>query len=78
MTRNLQFLLVEDDPSLSRLIIDELESEGWKVCAHDSLETAELWLAENTPALIITDLRLPDGNGMDLVSKAVPRFPEEK
>ena len=60
-------LLVEDDGALAHLITDELESEGWQVHAHSNLTSAREWLADHHPEMIVTDLRLPDGYGMDLV-----------
>lgn len=60
-------LLIEDDTALSHLITDELEAEGWTIKAFTHLEAGRAWLAQHQPALVITDLRLPDGNGMDLV-----------
>ena len=71
-------LLLEDDAALSSLIIDELEAEGWQVTAMDRLDAACSWLDENIPSLIITDLRLPDGNGMELVRLVMERFEPEQ
>lgn len=62
-----QAILVEDDAALSSLIADELETAGWQVRACGRLAEAHEALSSTTPALVITDLRLPDGNGMDLV-----------
>ncbi len=75
MNTNNPILLVEDDQALARLITDELESEGWPLAVHHELRSALNWLAENQPALIVTDLRLPDGNGMELVRKVVNDSP---
>lgn len=60
-------LLVEDDESLARLIQDELDSEGRSLTVCHRLADARDWLDNHQPSLVITDLRLPDGNGMDLV-----------
>ncbi len=38
----------------------------------DSIKAARAWLAGQTPDLLITDLRLPDGSGMDLLGDAAP------
>lgn len=68
---SLPLLLVEDDGALSHLIVDELEAEGWQVHAHSNLTDARAWLSEHEAELIVTDLRLPDGNGMDLVHEVM-------
>ncbi len=60
-------LLVEDDQSLAALILEELDAEGFPVHTTDSIEEAKGLLDQLNPALVITDLRLPDGHGMGLV-----------
>lgn len=71
-------LLVEDDPGLCRLIVDELESEGFSVVREEQLSGALKWLAANQPALVITDLKLPDGHGMDLLGRLIEEYPNEE
>ncbi len=60
-------LLVEDDQALANLISEELEAEGFQLAVAETLAEAHAWLEQQQPALIITDLRLPDGHGMALV-----------
>ncbi|WP_292752532.1 response regulator, partial [Methylophaga sp. UBA4204] len=76
--KNLPILLIEDDQALARLISDELETEGWNLEIHHQLQSALDWLNINQPALIVTDLRLPDGNGMQVVEQVVTHWPEEQ
>lgn len=71
-------LLLEDDAALAALIMDELEAEGWELQRAEKLADAQAMLGAQMPELIITDLRLPDGNGMTLVNEVVARFPKEK
>lgn len=66
-------LLLEDDGALAHLITDELEANGWQVQECDRLSKALHWLENHRAEIIITDLRLPDGNGMDLVKAVVER-----
>lgn len=61
-------LLVEDDQALANLISEELEAEGFQLVVAETLADAHAWLDRQQPALIITDLRLPDGHGMALVN----------
>jgi DNA-binding NtrC family response regulator len=75
---NKSILLVEDDQALARLITDELETEGWQLAVHHELSSAQRWLQKNKPALIVTDLRLPDGNGMELVRSVVNDSPDDR
>lgn len=70
-------LLIEDDTALAQLITDELEAEGWTLHAVNELQQARQWLAEHQPSLIVTDLRLPDGYGMDLVHDIMDAFSDD-
>lgn len=76
--QQLPLLLVEDDQALAQLIVDELETQGWNVVVRNDLAGARGWLETACPAIIVTDLRLPDGNGMELVKRTVSRFAEEQ
>ena len=63
-------ILIVDDHELNlRLLERLLELEGHEVRAADSLATAERALAEEQPAVIVLDLNLPDGNGLELTRK---------
>lgn len=67
-------LLADDDPAMRSLVTDELRDEGYNVIqAADGREA--LWsLVHFTPAVIITDLRMPFG-GMELVAQFKSRAP---
>ncbi|MEX1200190.1 MAG: sigma-54 dependent transcriptional regulator [Methylophaga sp.] len=73
---NKKVLLLEDDEALGRLICDELDAQNWQITVHHELASAQKWLTKHHPALIVTDLRLPDGNGMSLVKQVVADWPE--
>jgi two-component system KDP operon response regulator KdpE len=60
-------LLVEDEPQIRRFVRAALEEEGWQV--HEAA-TARRGLADagtRSPDLVILDLGLPDGDGIDLI-----------
>jgi DNA-binding NtrC family response regulator len=61
-------LIVEDDQALRDLLRDELDAEGYDVHAVDGLTEARQALAEQRLDLVITDLKLPDGSGQDLLA----------
>jgi len=73
MPERARILVVEDDPALSRLVVDELEATGRRVTACATLAEGRERLARATPDLLVTDLRLPDGHGMALVNELVAR-----
>lgn len=78
MTEKLRILVVEDDPALSRLVVDELEASGRRVEAATTLAEARQSLAGRAPDLVVSDLRLPDGHGMELVRELIARPDSER
>lgn len=64
-----RILVVEDDLAFSNILQRFLDKKGFKVTASGTL--AEAWKEINTtkPDAILADVRLPDGNGLDLLEK---------
>jgi CheY-like chemotaxis protein len=63
-------VLVVDDHDLNlRLLERLLEREGHQMRGANSLAAAERALAEEEPAMIVLDINLPDGSGLDLTRK---------
>ncbi|MDX5363344.1 MAG: sigma-54 dependent transcriptional regulator [Pseudazoarcus pumilus] len=75
MTERANILVVEDDPALARLVVDELEASGRRVTACTTLAEARAALQRRQLDLVVTDLRLPDGHGMELVGELVAAEP---
>src|SRR5690554_1255488 len=61
-------MLVEDDPSLGQLLAEELELDGYAVVRAATVQEARRLLQAQRPALIVSDLRLPDGDGMQVLA----------
>lgn len=71
-------LLVDDDPDLLQLISLRLTSAGYRVRTADSAEMALAALAVARPAAVITDLKMPGIDGMQLfqaIHRAHPALP---
>lgn len=69
MNRPTRILVVDDDPSLRSIMKMQLEEAGYEVLlAADGSEAYDL-LLETRPALVITDLQMPNGGGMDLLRR---------
>ena len=66
MTANAHILLVDDDPGLLRLLSMRLTAAGYRVTAVKSAEEALARLAIELPTLVISDIRLPDRDGLAL------------
>jgi DNA-binding NtrC family response regulator len=60
-------LVVEDDANLRGLLQEELERLGHRVVAADGETRARSMLDADAPMLVVCDLRLPDGDGMQLL-----------
>lgn len=60
-------LLVEDDRHIRRFVRTSLESEGWRVFETDTVRQGLVDAATRRPDLVIADLGLPDGDGVDLI-----------
>ena len=63
-------ILVVDDHELNLKLLERLlELEGHEVRPAASLAAAELAIAEERPAMIVLDVNLPDGSGLELTRK---------
>ncbi len=62
-----QVLLVEDDPSVARLVQFKLEKNGFLVTIKDRGSEAIHWLSSNKPSLVLLDLMLPDISGYQVL-----------
>ena len=61
-----KILLVEDDPQISKSLKINLSLNGFHVSLASSVHEALNQLSENSFHLILMDIGLPDGNGLDL------------
>lgn len=68
MTRGSPLLLaVEDEPRNAALLEAILGRAGYRLHVAGDLAQARGWLAESSPALVLLDRHLPDGDGLDLI-----------
>jgi len=59
-------LVVEDETSIATFVAAYLRNAGYTVKTASSAQTALIELAGESPALIVLDLNLPDGDGVEL------------
>jgi len=62
-------LLVDDDPDSLAAAKDVIRSQGHDVVTADSLSAARKLLAAGVPDVLLLDLMLPDGNGLELLAE---------
>lgn len=70
MRERARVLVVEDDRSLGELLREELESEGHRVTRVGSAEEAVDRAEDEPPDLVVSDVRLPGKDGMDLLRRS--------
>ena len=62
-------LVVDDEPDLRTLYELTLLREGYDIETAGTVEEALLHLKDRTYSAVITDMRLPDGTGLDLLRR---------
>jgi two-component system, NtrC family, response regulator AtoC len=71
-----QVLVVDDEPNLRRVLSAQLSRDGYEVhTAEDGVEALRV-LEEHHIDLVITDLRMPNLDGMDLLRRALELDPD--
>lgn len=64
-----RILIVEDELIFAKAVSRRLEREGYTCRAVASLGDAERALSELSPDLVLLDMRLPDGSGLDFLER---------
>ena len=62
-----QILILEDDIELNRGLCTAFKNDGKSVVSVRTIKSAEEQLSILTPALVLLDINLPDGSGLDLL-----------
>ncbi|BCX82694.1 two-component system, NtrC family, response regulator PilR [Methylomarinovum caldicuralii] len=68
-------LVVDDEPDILELLELTLARMNVQARCAATLEEAKTWLGREPFQLCLTDMRLPDGDGIDLVAYIQERFP---
>ncbi|HEY1557571.1 MAG TPA: sigma-54 dependent transcriptional regulator [Kofleriaceae bacterium] len=69
-------LIADDHVEMARLLADKLAEEGWKSRIVDGGKAAIEAIASIAPDLVITDLRMADVDGLDVLDAARAADPE--
>lgn len=69
-------LVVDDTDDVRAVVIDLLRDFGLRSHGVENVAAAKAWLAKNVPPLVMLDVMMPDGNGLDLCRwiRAQPRL----
>lgn len=60
-------IVIEDEPQIRRFVRSALEAEGWQVFEADTAKKGLSEAGTRKPDLLVLDLGLPDGDGLDLI-----------
>lgn len=70
-------LVVDDDENASSSLAELVAREGFSVATASTLQEARECMADKRPDVVLLDLQLPDGNGMDLFQDVESRSATE-
>jgi len=69
-------LVVDDERDIRELLVLTLGRMGLRVDTAADVASAKAQLAANKYDICLTDMRLPDGNGLEVIAHLNQRFPE--
>lgn len=68
MDNKLRILTIEDESNIRRFVKLALETEGYEVFEADGLKRGLIEAGTRRPDLVVLDLGLPDGDGLDFIT----------
>ena len=71
-------LIVEDDKSFVQRLARAMETRGFEVTTAESVSDGLLQVERVAPAFAVVDMRLGDGNGLDVISALKQRRPDAR
>jgi len=64
-----RLLLVDDEPEIGWILSRALGEAGYEVATAENTQTALVAFDEKAPEIVLLDLRLPDGDGLDVLRR---------
>jgi len=71
-------LLVDDDPQMLRLLTDVIELDGHQALMAEDGEIALGYFEHQKPDLVITDILMPNKEGLEFISEVREIYPDLK
>src|SRR6266478_6942913 len=78
MPADRSLLIVENDKSFLQRLARAMEGRGFTVTTAESVSDGLLQVEKAAPAFAVVDMRLGDGNGLDVISAMKKRRPEAR
>lgn len=70
-----QILILEDDIALNQGLCKALKTENRKIVSCETIKAARDQLLCGCPSLILLDINLPDGSGLDFLQELKRNYP---
>lgn len=64
-----EIFILEDDKDIGFILNHVLVEQGYQVSVYENLSKIRHGLDDHLPDLLLMDVRLPDGNGLDLCAE---------
>ncbi len=74
--RRLRALIIDDEPAITQLVQQFLESRGWRRLTLNDSIAVESCLDEQQFDLVICDLKMPGRSGLDILQLLRQKCPE--
>lgn len=78
MSSSMNILLAEDDDDMRRFLVKALEKAGYAVQSYDNGASAYERLREEPFSLLLTDIVMPEMDGIELARRATELDPDLK
>ena len=70
-----RILLIDDEEKLRSLLARIIGLEGFSVVEAGNLKMAQKIIEKEEPDVVLCDVKLPDGNGVDFIAAIKPKYP---
>lgn len=71
-----KILIIDDEPQIRTLLARIISLEGYQVAQAENLKSASKQLQQFVPQIVLCDVFLPDGNGVEFVTQIKTALPE--
>lgn len=68
-------LVLDSDPAVRRAVAQDFRREGFTVVSADAIESVSFHEGDRLPSLVVSEVRLRDAEGMELVERIRDMFP---
>ena len=77
-SEDMSLLIVDDDKPFQQRLARAMEKRGFETETADSVQDANLKIMQKAPAFAIVDMRLEDGNGLDVIEQIRQKRPDSR